>query len=86
MDHFSLLESEPFHELWYWCNGLSKTDAEELYTVFSFGPQLVTPDEEGEIGDLTVTTVSFHSKLMTLLPRSSTNRQRPDGPLLYHTG
>jgi 2-keto-4-pentenoate hydratase/2-oxohepta-3-ene-1,7-dioic acid hydratase in catechol pathway len=56
----------------------------------SFGPQLVTPDEVGEIGDLTVATVlngeesrrerhvgddvlAVHSKVMTLLPRSSTN-------------
>ena len=30
LDHFTLLESEPFHELWHWCNGLWKTDAEEL--------------------------------------------------------
>jgi 2-keto-4-pentenoate hydratase/2-oxohepta-3-ene-1,7-dioic acid hydratase in catechol pathway len=55
----------------------------------SFGPQLVTPDEVGEIENLTVTTVlngeesrrerhvgddvlAVHSKVMTLLPRSST--------------
>jgi hypothetical protein len=30
LDHFALLEIEPFHELWRWCNGLWKTDAEEL--------------------------------------------------------
>ncbi len=35
----------------------------------SFGPQLVTPDEVGEIENLTVATVSFHSKGMTLLPQ-----------------
>jgi hypothetical protein len=28
LDLFSLLESEPFNELWHWWNGLSKTDAE----------------------------------------------------------
>lgn len=56
----------------------------------SFGPQLVTPDEVGEIENLTVVTVlngeesrrerhvgddvlAVHSKVMTLLPRSSTN-------------
>ena len=39
LDHFSLLESEPFHELWHWCNGLSKTDAEELS-----GRSFVRPD------------------------------------------
>ena len=30
LDDFSLLESKPFHELWHWWNGLSKTDAEVL--------------------------------------------------------
>ena len=56
----------------------------------SFGPQLVTPDEVGEIENLTVVTVlngeesrrerrlqhddlAVHSKVMTLLPSSSTN-------------
>ncbi len=56
----------------------------------SFGPQLVTPDEVGEIENLTVATVlngeesqrerhvgddvlAVHLKVMTLLPRSSTN-------------
>ncbi|MDQ3841829.1 MAG: hypothetical protein M3262_04680 [Actinomycetota bacterium] len=28
--------------------------------------------------------LAVHSKEITLLPRSSTNRQRPDGPLLHH--
>ena len=62
---------------------------------FSFGPQLVTPDEVGEIEELAVATVlngevrrenvvsnmafspwfllSFHSKVMTLLPPNCTN-------------
>ena len=66
------------------------TRAKSFDTFFGFGPQLVTPDEVGEIGDLTVATVlngevrrenavsnmtfspwflvSFHSKVMTLLP------------------
>ncbi len=66
------------------------TRAKSFDTFFSFGPHLVTPDEVGEIGDLTVATVlngevwrenvvsnmtfspwflvSFHSKVMTLLP------------------
>ena len=66
------------------------TRAKSFDTFFSFGPQLVTPDEVGEIRDLTVATVlngearrenvvsnmtfspwflvSFHSKVMTLLP------------------
>jgi 2-keto-4-pentenoate hydratase/2-oxohepta-3-ene-1,7-dioic acid hydratase in catechol pathway len=66
------------------------TRAKSFDTFFSFGPQLVTLDEVGEIGDLTVATVlngevgrenvvsnmtfspwflvSFHSKVMTLLP------------------
>ncbi len=66
------------------------TRAKSFDTFFSFGPQLVTPDEVGEIGDLEVATVlngevrrknvvsnmffppwslvSFHSKVMTLLP------------------
>jgi len=66
------------------------TRAKSFDTFFSFGPQLVTPDEVGEIQDLTVATalngevrrenvvsnmtfspwflVSFHSKVMTLLP------------------
>lgn len=66
------------------------TRAKSFDTFFGFGPQLVTPDEVGEIGALTVATVlngevrrenvvsnmtfspwflvSFHSKVMTLLP------------------
>jgi 2-keto-4-pentenoate hydratase/2-oxohepta-3-ene-1,7-dioic acid hydratase in catechol pathway len=66
------------------------TRAKSFDTFFSFGPQLVTPDEVGEIGELEVATVlngevrrknvvsnmifppwslvSFHSKVMTLLP------------------
>ncbi|MCA1717301.1 MAG: fumarylacetoacetate hydrolase family protein [Actinobacteria bacterium] len=66
------------------------TRAKSFDTFFGFGPQLVTPDEVGEIGTLTVATVlngetrrenvvsnmtfspwflvSFHSKVMTLLP------------------
>ncbi|HZY57340.1 MAG TPA: fumarylacetoacetate hydrolase family protein, partial [Rubrobacteraceae bacterium] len=66
------------------------TRAKSFDTFFSFGPQLVTLDEVGEMGDLTVATVlngevrrknvvsnmtfspaflvSFHSKVMTLLP------------------
>ena len=66
------------------------TRAKSFDTFFSFGPQLVTLDEVGEIEDLTVSTVlngevlrenvisnmtfspwflvSFHSKVMTLLP------------------
>jgi 2-keto-4-pentenoate hydratase/2-oxohepta-3-ene-1,7-dioic acid hydratase in catechol pathway len=66
------------------------TRAKSFDTFFSFGPQLVTLDEVGEIKDLTVATVlngeikrenvvsnmtfspwflvSFHSKVMTLLP------------------
>jgi 2-keto-4-pentenoate hydratase/2-oxohepta-3-ene-1,7-dioic acid hydratase in catechol pathway len=77
------------------------TRAKSFDTFFSFGPQLVTPDEVGEIGDLTVATVlnreesrlerhvgdnvlAVHSKEITFLARSNTNRQRPDGPLLHH--
>jgi 2-keto-4-pentenoate hydratase/2-oxohepta-3-ene-1,7-dioic acid hydratase in catechol pathway len=66
------------------------TRAKSFDTFFSFGPQLVTPDEVGEVGELEVATVlngevrrknvvsnmvfspwslvSFHSKVMTLLP------------------
>ena len=66
------------------------TRAKSFDTFFSFGPQLVTLDEVGEMKDLTVATVlngevkrenvvsnmtfspwflvSFHSKVMTLLP------------------
>ena len=66
------------------------TRAKSFDTFFSFGPQLVTLDEVGEMEDLTVATVlngevkrenvvsnmtfspwflvSFHSKVMTLLP------------------
>lgn len=66
------------------------TRAKSFDTFFSFGPQLVTLDEVGEIAELTVTTVlngephrkntvsnmtfspwflvSFHSRVMTLLP------------------
>jgi 2-keto-4-pentenoate hydratase/2-oxohepta-3-ene-1,7-dioic acid hydratase in catechol pathway len=66
------------------------TRAKSFDTFFSFGPQLVTPDEVEDIGELEVTTVlngevrrknvvsnmifppwflvSFHSKVMTLLP------------------
>ena len=66
------------------------TRAKSFDSFFSFGPQLVTPDEVGEIQDLMVATVlngevrrenavsnmtfspwflvSFHSKVMTLLP------------------
>jgi 2-keto-4-pentenoate hydratase/2-oxohepta-3-ene-1,7-dioic acid hydratase in catechol pathway len=66
------------------------TRAKSFDTFFGFGPQLVTPDEVGEIRDLTVATVlndevrresvvsnmtfspwflvTFHSKVMTLLP------------------
>ena len=66
------------------------TRAKSFDTFFSFGPQLVTPDEVGELRNLTVATVlngearrenlvsnmtfspwflvSFHSKVMTLLP------------------
>jgi 2-keto-4-pentenoate hydratase/2-oxohepta-3-ene-1,7-dioic acid hydratase in catechol pathway len=66
------------------------THSKSFDTFFTFGPQLLTPDEVGEIGDLTVATVlngeesrrerhvgddvlAVHSKVMTLLPRSSTN-------------
>lgn len=66
------------------------TRAKSFDTFFSFGPEVVTPDEVGELGGLTVATVlngephrrnvvanmtfspeflvSFHSKVMTLLP------------------
>jgi 2-keto-4-pentenoate hydratase/2-oxohepta-3-ene-1,7-dioic acid hydratase in catechol pathway len=66
------------------------TRAKSFDTFFSFGPQLVTPDEVEDIGELEVATVlngevrrknvvsnmifppwflvSFHSKVMTLLP------------------
>jgi 2-keto-4-pentenoate hydratase/2-oxohepta-3-ene-1,7-dioic acid hydratase in catechol pathway len=66
------------------------TRAKSFDTFFSFGPQLVTPDEVGDISALEVSTVlngevrrtntvsnmtfspwslvSFHSKVMTLLP------------------
>ena len=66
------------------------TRAKSFDTFFSFGPQLVTPDEVGDIGALEVSTVlngevrrtntvrnmtfspwslvSFHSKVMSLLP------------------
>ena len=66
------------------------TRAKSFDTFFSFGPELVTPDEVGEVGELEVSTVlngvarrkntvsnmifspwslvSFHSKVMTLLP------------------
>ena len=66
------------------------TRAKSFDTFFSFGPQLVTPDEVGEVGELEVATVlkgevwrknvvsnmvfspwslvSFHSRVMTLLP------------------
>lgn len=66
------------------------TRSKSFDTFFSFGPQLVTVDEVGEVGDLTVATVlndevrrenvvsnmtfspwflvSFHSKVMRLLP------------------
>ncbi len=66
------------------------TRAKSFDTFFSFGPQLVTPDEVGEVAELEVQTclngevkrsnvvsnmvfspwslVSFHSKVMTLLP------------------
>lgn len=66
------------------------TRAKSFDTFFSFGPQLLTLDEVGEVGDLKVATVlngevwrenvvsnmtfspwflvSFHSKVMTLLP------------------
>ena len=33
------------------------THAKSFDTFFTFGPQLLTPDEVGEIGDLTVATV-----------------------------
>ena len=71
------------------------TRAKSFDTFFSFGPQLVTLDEVGEIENLTVATVlngevrrenvvsnmtfspwflvSFHSKVMTLLPVNCTN-------------
>ncbi len=66
------------------------TRAKSFDTFFSFGPQVVTPDEVGRVKDLEVSTVingrrhrtnvvsnmmfspwflvSFHSKVMTLLP------------------
>jgi 2-keto-4-pentenoate hydratase/2-oxohepta-3-ene-1,7-dioic acid hydratase in catechol pathway len=66
------------------------TRAKSFDTFFSFGPQLVTPDEVGDISALEVSTVlngevrrtntvrnmtfspwslvSFHSKVMSLLP------------------
>ena len=66
------------------------TRAKSFDTFFSFGPELVTPDEVGELGDVEVSTVlngevrrkntvsnmtfspwslvSFHSKVMRLLP------------------
>lgn len=66
------------------------TRSKSFDTFFSFGPEVVTPDEIGELGQLPVTTVlngethrkntvsnmtfpplwlvSFHSKMMTLLP------------------
>jgi 2-keto-4-pentenoate hydratase/2-oxohepta-3-ene-1,7-dioic acid hydratase in catechol pathway len=66
------------------------TRSKSFDTFFSFGPELVTPDEVGEVGELEVSTilngevqrtntvsnmvfspwwlVSFHSKIMTLLP------------------
>jgi 2-keto-4-pentenoate hydratase/2-oxohepta-3-ene-1,7-dioic acid hydratase in catechol pathway len=71
------------------------TRAKSFDTFFSFGDQLVTPDEVREIEYLTVATglngevrrenvvlnmtfspwflVSFHSRVMTLLPEGSTN-------------
>ena len=82
------------------------TRAKSFDTFFSFGPQLVTLDEVGEIENLTVATVlngevrrenvvsnrtfspwflvSFHSKVMTLLPPNCTNLQRLKDPLLRH--
>ncbi len=84
------------------------TRAKSFDTFFSFGPQLVTPDEVGELRNLTVATVlngearrenivsnmtfspwflvSFHSKVMTLLPPNCTNLQHPEGSLLRHVG
>jgi hypothetical protein len=84
------------------------TRAKSFDTFFSFGPQLVTPDEVGELRNLTVATVlngearrenvvsnmtfspwflvSFHSKVMTLLPPNCTNLQRNEGTLLRHGG
>lgn len=66
------------------------TRAKSFDTFFSFGPEIITPDEFGELGELPVSTVlngephrkntvanmtfpplwlvSFHSKVMTLLP------------------
>ena len=71
------------------------TRAKSFDSFFSFGPQLMTPDEVVEIEELTVATVlngevrrenavsnmtfspwfllSFHSKVMTLLPPNCTN-------------
>ena len=71
------------------------TRAKSFDTFFSFGPELVTPDEVEDVGALEVATVlngevhrtntvsnmtfppwflvSFHSKVMTLLPSNDTN-------------
>jgi hypothetical protein len=58
LDHFSLLESEPFHELWHWCNGLSKTDAEELSgrsfvrpdtTIIGPGEEILLPEQSERV-------------------------------------
>jgi 2-keto-4-pentenoate hydratase/2-oxohepta-3-ene-1,7-dioic acid hydratase in catechol pathway len=71
------------------------TRAKSFDTFFSFGPQLLTPDEVGEVEELEVATVlngevrrrntvsnmtfspyrlvSFHSRVMTLLPSNNTD-------------
>jgi 2-keto-4-pentenoate hydratase/2-oxohepta-3-ene-1,7-dioic acid hydratase in catechol pathway len=71
------------------------TRAKSFETFFSFGPQLLTPDEVGEVEELEVATVlngevrrrntvsnmtfspyrlvSFHSRVMTLLPSNNTD-------------
>ncbi len=82
-DLLSRSESERFHELWHWWNGLSKTEAEVLSgqaissSEVSYGPPYRRPRNCWGV-------LAVHSKEITLLPRSSTNRQRPDGPLLHH--
>ncbi|HET7658718.1 MAG TPA: fumarylacetoacetate hydrolase family protein [Bacillales bacterium] len=83
------------------------TRAKSFDTFFSFGPELVTPDEVQEVLDLNVSTiingglhrknsvsnmtfkpwnlVSFHSKVMTLLPGDIISTGTP-GAVVIHDG
>ena len=84
------------------------TRSKSFDTFFSFGPELVTPDEVADLEALEVSTVlngevlrtntvsnmifspwwlvSFHSRVMTLLPGGDTERQLPEAVLLGHAG